>query len=445
MAEALPLLPQLRKWRLLVFASGDFAFNLYWQSIMLYLLFYYTEELHLTIKLASLGYAIASVWDGIASLLVGLLADRFARPERFSRILIIGAVPLGLSFALCYAALPRGIDWQFGWILATHLAFRTIYALVNIPYLAMSARITLDSDERALVAGARMLFGTIAAVIVALATVPLGRWLGGGADSDAFATSAMAFAAIGSLMLVLVGLTYRDDKELAQVQPIVPQPGALGPAFRNRAFLALSAAMTAMIIAVTVLDKSVLYYFKYALQDESAGRLTLGWMMAVSGIAIPVWLVIARRMGSRNVWFTAIAISLLCLALFILLALDSALPVQIFLVSVQASIVGLHFAFWSILPDTVEYGQRQTGMRSEAMLYGLSALFQRIAIGIGTFVVGLGLGVDGLHHAEAGDSSYRLVLAIIPFGFFALAGLLMLFNPLKQGGHKQILQDIRAA
>jgi len=31
--------------RLTLFAFGDFAFNLYWQSAMLFLLFYYTDAL----------------------------------------------------------------------------------------------------------------------------------------------------------------------------------------------------------------------------------------------------------------------------------------------------------------------------------------------------------------------------------------------------------------
>ena len=43
---------------------------------------------------------------------------------------------------------------------------------MNVPYLAMSARISPDSGDRAFVAGMRMLFGTAAAVTVALCTVP---------------------------------------------------------------------------------------------------------------------------------------------------------------------------------------------------------------------------------------------------------------------------------
>ena len=43
----------LSRSRLLLFAFGDFAFNLFWQSIMLFLLFYYTDALELPIGVAA--------------------------------------------------------------------------------------------------------------------------------------------------------------------------------------------------------------------------------------------------------------------------------------------------------------------------------------------------------------------------------------------------------
>ena len=58
---------------MLLFAFGDFAFNIFWQSVMLYLLFYYTDALDIPIKVAATTYMIASVWDGLASFAVGVL------------------------------------------------------------------------------------------------------------------------------------------------------------------------------------------------------------------------------------------------------------------------------------------------------------------------------------------------------------------------------------
>src|SRR3954466_11790915 len=91
------------KARLLLFAFGDFAFNLYWQSIMLFLLFYYTDAIELQIAVAATTYMVASVWDGIANFAVGVLVDRRQGSFRYGPLLTAGAVPLALSFVLVYS------------------------------------------------------------------------------------------------------------------------------------------------------------------------------------------------------------------------------------------------------------------------------------------------------------------------------------------------------
>src|SRR3954447_12714243 len=167
------------KPRLLLFAFGDFAFNLYWQSIMLFLLFYYTDAIAIPIAIAATTYMVASVWDGIANFMAGILVDRGHRRLRYGPFLVAGAVPLGLTFVLTYFPPIVSGGWAIASVFAAHLLFRTAYAGVNVPYLAMTARISADFTDRAFVAGARMMFGTAAAVAVALGTVPIGRWLTG--------------------------------------------------------------------------------------------------------------------------------------------------------------------------------------------------------------------------------------------------------------------------
>jgi len=133
------------KPRLLLFAFGDFAFNLYWQSIMLFLLFYYTDALNLPIGIAATTYMVASVWDGIANFVAGVLVDRRREGTHYGALLVGGALPLGICFTLTY--LPPAVQggWAIASILGAHLLFRTAYAGVNVPYLAMSARITVAS------------------------------------------------------------------------------------------------------------------------------------------------------------------------------------------------------------------------------------------------------------------------------------------------------------
>ena len=184
---------QASKPRLLLFAFGDFAFNLYWQSVMLFLLFYYTDALAIPIAVAATTYMVASVWDGIANFAAGVLVDRRHGSLRYGPILTAGGIPLGLTFILIYMPPLGNGALMVACVLGAHLLFRTAYAAVNVPYLAMTARISADPQDRAFVAGMRMLFGTAAAVVVALCTVPVGRWLTGSSASQSYFAAAVLF------------------------------------------------------------------------------------------------------------------------------------------------------------------------------------------------------------------------------------------------------------
>ena len=389
--------------RLLLFAFGDFAFNLFWQSIMLFLLFYYTDSLELPIGVAATTYMVASIWDGIANFAAGVLPP----------------------------AASGG--WAVAWVFVAHLLFRTAYAGVNVPYLAMSARISPESGNRAFIAGLRMLFGTAAAVTVALSTVPVGRWLTGVDGARAYFGAAILFAAVGTLILILVGATYRDGAEAHRPIP-ASLNAALASLVSNRAFLALNAAMMAMIVAVTVLGKSVLYYFKYLLDNPDAGQLALAEMGLVSGIAIPLWMLIGRRVGLRALWLISAGIGIAGLLLFAAVPLAGVAAMQMFLVGMQVVSVGLNFVFWAMLPNTIEYGERATGLHVEGTVFGVAALLQRIAIGIATAILGWGFAsagyVPNVQQSAATLSSMRMTVAIVPLAFLALSCVAMALNPL---------------
>jgi len=432
--------------RLLLFAFGDFAFNLYWQSIMLFLLFYYTEALALPVETAATIYTIATIWDGIANFIAGTLADRREAGRHYGKVLMLGSLPLGIACVLTYLPPPVAGFWGIAFVLAGHLLFRTAYAAVNIPYLAMSARISVDSKDRAFIAGMRMLFGTMAWVLVARGTVPLGAWISGAmVSASAYLGAAILFAVVGTAILILVGATYRDEV----ATPPAPRPSiaaSLKSLAANRAFVTLNLAMMAMIVAVTVLNKSVLYYFKYFLQDEAAGQTALAWMGLVSAIAVPVWMLLQRRIGTRTLWFLAATLCMCGLVIFASVRIDRSDVMQFYLVAMQAMIVGLHFVFWAMLPNTIEFGERTTGLRVEGAVFGLAALLQRVAIGIATAIIGFGFGSAGyvanVHQSEATLAIMRWTIALAPLGFLALSCGLMLLNPLGRGAHARIVREM---
>jgi GPH family glycoside/pentoside/hexuronide:cation symporter len=421
------------KPRLLLFAFGDFAFNLFWQSIMLFLLFYYTDALDLPIAVAATTYMVASVWDGIANFAAGIIVDRKHDRFRYGPLLVAGAIPLGLTFVLTYFPPVVKGGWAIASIFVAHLLFRTAYAGVNVPYLAMTARISRDESDRAFVAGMRMLFGTAASVLVALCTVPVGRWLTGSSAAQAYFGAAILFAVIAAIILIAVGATYREAAEPQRPPPQDVRTALLSLA-GNRAFVTLNAAIMAVIVAMTVLSKSVLYYFKYLLQLPHAGEVALAWMGFAGGIAIPVWMLVGRFVGLRALWLIAVGLGIAGLIFFIAVQLDSVAAMQTFLVGMQLTAVGVYFVFWAMLPNTIEYGEKETGVHVEGAVFGVAALLQRIAIGIATAILGWSFAsvgyVPNVRQSVETLAGMRATIALVPLVFLALSCVAMIMNPL---------------
>jgi GPH family glycoside/pentoside/hexuronide:cation symporter len=316
---------------------------------------------------------------------------------------------------------------------------------VNVPYLAMSARVSPDAGDRAFVAGSRMLFGTAASVAVALGTVPIGRWLTGSTAAEAYFGAAVIFAALASAILLLVGITYRDLGTVDRPPPASLKAALLSLA-RNRAFLALNAAMLSMIVAVTVLGKSVLYYFKYLLHDPAAGQLALASMGVVSAVAIPLWMMVGRYIGLRALWLLATGLAILSLGIFAIADIATPFGMQGFLVVTQTIIVGLHFTFWAMLPNTIEYGELETGLHVEGAVFGVAALLQRIGIGIATAILGWTFASAGYvaNVQQSADmlATMRNTVAFVPMFFLAASGVAMLFSPFRRGTHNQIVREL---
>jgi GPH family glycoside/pentoside/hexuronide:cation symporter len=400
---------------------------------MLFLLFYYTDALDLPIAVAAMTYMIASVWDGIANLVAGIMVDRRHATLRYGAILVAGAVPLGACFMLMYMPPLMTGGWAIATILVAHLLFRTAYAAVNVPYLAMTARVSADGGDRAFIAGMRMLFGTAAAVVVALCTIPVGRWLAGATASQSYFASAILFAVVGTLILMLVGATYREGTTIQRPLPDSVR-AVLVSLFRNRAFVTLSAAMMAMIVAITVINKSVLYYFKYLLNDPEAGQLALASMGVVSGVAIPLWMILGRIVGLRALWFIAAGLGIAALGIFAAADVHESALMQAFLIALQVMIVGLNFVFWAMLPNTVEYGEQATGLHIEGSVFGVASLLQRIAIGVATAILGWSFASAGyvanVQQSAGTLSGMRATIVVVPVLFLALSCVAMLSNPL---------------
>jgi GPH family glycoside/pentoside/hexuronide:cation symporter len=101
-----------------------------------------------------------------------------------------------------------------------------------------------------------------------------------------------------------------------------------------------------------------------------------------------------------------------------------------------------YLGFWSMMPDTVEYGEFRTGIRSEGAVFGFVSLIQKAALGLAAAMLGELLGLFG-YKANQVQSAQTLdalrAIMLIGGGTFALIGVSVIaFYPLHAQLHARL-------
>lgn len=440
--------PKLGYRRIIGFTAGDFGLNIYWQSVSLFLLFFYTDVAGLSPAVAGLIYMIASIWDGLSDPVVGALAERTrTRWGRYRPYVLFGAVPLAISFVAVYYRPPLE-GWALAaFLLATHVAFRTCYAVVSIPLSALSARMTSDSDERSLVAGFKMMFGTGAALLVAWATQAMTARLSGGDAAGAFLTIAAIFAVVPLAIFPFVVISTREPEDLPETPRLTFQE-CVRSVLSNRAFWLVMAGLWCTMGAVTAFGKSILYYFKYYLSDASGASYALALAAAAGMGVVPLWMMFERRVGKRAAFLAGSVIGLIGLAFFAVTEVRTAMGMTFFCIYMQVSLVGLITTFWSMLPDTVEYGELKSGLRAESFIFGLGQFFLKVALGVGAGAFGLALEMVGYRPNVAQTQQtldgMKAIMTAFPLLLLALGAAAIAFYPMRGRQHAAIVRELEA-
>ena len=431
------------------FTVGDYACNLYWQSITLFLMFYYTDALGLSAGTAGLIYMIASIFDGILDPIMGAIADRTrTKWGRYRPFILLGAIPLGLSFAFLYWKPATTAFGLTAVVLAAHLLFRACYTVISIPLTSLNARLTSSSNERATLTGFRMIFASLGGVTVSFMTQPMVAYFGKGDDAKGFFYVACVLAMIATSIFPIVFLSTREEPIDSDKEPTPSLKDYWRTIRGNTAFWIVMIGVIFSALYSTILGKSVLYYYKYALHDADAARYALTIKAAAGVLIIPAWVFVIRRIGKSAAWMTSCSIGIAGALFFALVPIDSTGQMTVYFVYMNIAALGGFMGYWGMLPDTVEYGQWQTGIRAESFVFGFGIFFQKAALGVAAGIFGLGMDLIGyvpnIEQTPQTLAGLKTLMIAIPIFGLAMTALALLFHPLKRGVHDRLVQELEA-
>ena len=428
------------------YGFGDFGFNLYATGLNLYLLYYYTDVLGIDPAVAGLIFMIPVIWDGISDPLMGWIATRTrTRLGKFRPYILFGSPFVGLSFVGMFAAPVWFPDQVVVASLISHLLFRTMYTVASVPYSSLAAAITYDSRERGTMAAVRIMSAMAGGVVTAATMLELASYFGDGNFREGFVMAGLLYALIATVVMAVVFFT-TTEKPVAATQVQLTTAQTLAFVKSNTAFWVLCAASFVGIIGSTMGGKALVYYISYyAGHPEAVSTiLPLGILGACAGI--PLWTLIARKFSKRAVWIMGGGGA--AIGNGVILALEVTDVATLSALAIFSGVCGGSIAvmFWSMLPDTVEFGELRSGVRDDGILFGLCQFISKAGSGLGVGMIGLLLSFIGYSanevQSEEALQGIRMAAFLIPAVCSLGSIAIITLYPLNELTHRRIVRAL---
>ena len=425
------------------YGSGDFALNLFWQGTGFYLFFYFTDVVGLPNAVAGTVFAIGGLWDAITDPAMGYIAERTkSRWGRYRPYLLFGSVPLGLSLVLLFS-LPAIKGSAASWVVAllALLLFRTCYTVVSIPYSTLGARMTTNSDERTHLSAIRMYCAFLGGMAVIGAAALLQSYY---PDGEVFRYLGIFCAVTGTIVLFLCfRYTAQRVGRNTQALPATSFRQLMTSLMSNRPFLVLLISIVFVSAATTVVTSTVLYIFEYAFDDRLMGNNAILIMTGAPLITIPIWSAVALKFGKKNTWITGCAVTIIGLLSLYFYASGSVYSALFSYGIITLGLSSFSVLFWSMLPDTIEYGEYTTGVRNESSIIGFVSSAQKAALAASVFLLGLMLDMVG-YSAGVEQTSETLnglltVVCLAPGLAMVGAIIAMVYYPITARSHAEMV------
>ncbi len=441
--------PSLPFWTKLAYGAGDWGAAIVAAVNGFFLSAFLLDVAGLRPGAVGIIFLVSQIWDAITDPFIGSLSDRTRTRWGSKRPwLLFGAVPFGLAFFLHWQVPDLGDGAKFGYYLIVALLLKTAFTVVNVPYAAMTPRLTSDYDERTRLNTYRFSFS----ILGGLTAVVLHPILVGLAGDDVILGHALSASVWGLVIVFSTLVCFAFTREQVDAQDDDQQrPGlfeGLRLAVRNRPFLHVMGIYLFAWMCLQFVQNNLLLYIRYWANAEEIFTLLVLILQVTAFVFLGVWARVSERIGKRA---TFIAGALFWIgALVALYFVPQGQTTPYFVLTFFAGI-GVSVAYlipWSMLPDVVEYDELTSGKRRDGLYYGLFVFLQKLGISVALALNGFALEAAGyINPEEAGEliaqpdsvlATLRIIVSLVPILILLLSLPIAYFYPITRERYAEI-------
>lgn len=447
------------------YGLGDFGCNLSFALATTFLLYYYTDVAGLSAASVGTMFFVVRLWDAFADLIAGRAVDRtMTRWGKFRPFILFGAVPL-LFISFLTFHVPAGWD-KSAQLLYAYLFYAVLglaYSLVNIPYGSLVSAMTQSVHQRAKLVAARTLGMAAGGVLLtyiiapqisdlkaAKATLPTDVYLE--KAQHIFTVTTLLFIVIGSAAFFLTFLWCHETVVRADAKVTIKE--TFGTLVHNRPLGILCGASFFYLIGYYTVTGASVYYATYILGDTG---LAVEMVLVTTGVQIlatPFIPKLIDKFGKKNCFqycgmFTIVG----GVALFF--TPDGIIWMALVCLGIKGIGISLiNTVMFGLEADTVEYGEWQSGKRSEGATYAIFSFTRKLTQSIGGAATAWALALGGYVSVSAASATpdqpesalfaIKVVVGLVPAAAAVIAMFVFHLYPLTDQRFREIRDETEA-
>lgn len=428
--------------------SSEVAGQLIFCVISFYLLKFYTDVYGLSASAAGIILLVARCVDALDAPVWGIIFEKTHSRWGKSRPWFLWlCVPFAIAGVATFATPNIGPTAKIVYAGCTYVICSVLYTGINTPVTAILAALTPDSHERVVLTSFRMCGSKLGVLFVNLTVLGLVARLGHG-DSRRGFMLVMPLYAIGTVVLYL--LAFRNLNEIA---PCRTQHSSIRHTFRalkgNVPWLIIFLSSLFFWIAFIARISSAPFFFEYMLHREDLTSIanSLDVVSLASILLLPAF---CNWISKCNVW--ALGLTGCMAAQFVVFwgVRNHSIPLVMtgWVIGFLASGVAMALPF-SLLSDSIDYGEWKGGVRAAGLLTAIGAAFcLKAGSGLGgalpAWILAHFQYVPNVEQSARSLTGIELSCVWLPAIAYGLAVLPVLFYHRYERLELQVRQDLEA-
>jgi glycoside/pentoside/hexuronide:cation symporter, GPH family len=397
------------------FGAGDLAQNLIYQTVATYLLFFYTNVFGISPGAAAFMFLIVRLVDVLWDPFVGAFVDkRNPKLGKYRAYLIIGGIPLT---GLAILSFWNGFSGQLWYAYITYVTLSLCYTLVNVPYGALNASLTRDTDEITKLTSTRMFMANMGGLAVQFgipATIqhfaPENDWSKPAASPVWFVVmSVYAIVGFGLLIYCFIQTKERIVMDFDKMDT-VKYSDLFTEFVRNRPLRVLAFFFITAFAMMAVGNSASAYYMQYNVGQAQALSIFNALGSIPAFIFMPMVPAIKRAIGKKQMFYVFLIIAIIGMAMLYVISTSLALKEQLWLIYIAQFIksTGVIVAtgyMWALVPEVISFGEWKSGKRIAGVVNALTGIFFKAGFALGGVIPGVVLAMTHFDAAKPQQSA----------------------------------------